>query len=185
MLSIILKAQRILALSDTHGQHRSLVIPQADIIIYAGDACEGGDEGQLEDFFSWFSALPIPYKIFVAGNHDLAFDLDPARAKAMIPDNVIFLENRGMVIENIHFYGIVARPWMHVPLPVLDKVDVLITHGPAFGILDEDSGCPILRDLIEDVKPEVHLFGHIHSCGGDSEIHSGTSYYNVVSCLDI
>ena len=183
MLSFILKSQRILALSDTHGQHRSLVIPQADIIIYAGDACEGGDEEQLGDFFSWFSALSIRFKIFVAGNHDLVFELDTERAKAMIPDNVVFLENSGVVIENIHFYGIVARPWMHVPHPVSERVDVLITHGPSLGVLDEDSGCLILRELVDKLKPEVHLFGHIHSCAGGSEIHNGTQFYNVVSSI--
>ena len=51
MLSIILNGLRIIAISDTHGLHRSSPVPEANIIIHTGDACEDGDEGQLLDFF--------------------------------------------------------------------------------------------------------------------------------------
>jgi predicted phosphodiesterase len=44
MLSIILNGLRIIAISDTHGRHRSLHVPEADVIIHTGDACEDGDE---------------------------------------------------------------------------------------------------------------------------------------------
>ena len=30
------KSQRILCMSNTHGRHRSLIIPKADIVIHAG-----------------------------------------------------------------------------------------------------------------------------------------------------
>lgn len=183
MQRINYKSLKIIALSDTHGQHRSLSIPKADIIIHCGDACEGGDEDQLKDFFDWFSALPIKHKIFVAGNHDLVFDLEPERAKKMIPANVILMENSLIVVEGIIFYSLIARPWMHEELRNPIYVDILITHGPPLGVLDEKSGCPILHEIIEELQPVIHLFGHIHSLGGKSEKHKAVTYYNVCSFL--
>lgn len=167
-------------ISDTHGAHRQITIPEGiDIIIHAGDACEGGDENQLKDFFSWFSSLPVRYKIFVPGNHDLPFELEPEEAKMLVPDNVILLENSGVIIEGIHFYSLPVRPWLFSPLPLPEDVDVLITHGPPYGILDENIGCRILRELVEIAKPKVHLFGHIHSQGGKSIKVGSTVFYNI------
>jgi len=51
------------------------------------------------------------------------------------------------------------------------NVDVLITHGPAFGLLDkihsgENTGCENLLAKIEEIKPKVHICGHIHESYG-------------------
>lgn len=40
---------QILAISDTHGKHRELKIPDADILIYAGDITRGGKKEQVVD----------------------------------------------------------------------------------------------------------------------------------------
>jgi len=161
--------------------HRSLIVPNADVIIHCGDVCEGGDENQLKDFFEWFSALSIKYKLFVAGNHDLVFELELEKAKEMIPENVIFLENSLIDLGGVTFYGLVARPWMHEKLPTPMHTDILITHGPPQGVYDEKSGCPILRKTIEELEPVIHVFGHIHSEGGKSRKRKGVTYYNVVN----
>jgi Icc-related predicted phosphoesterase len=44
-------------------------------------------------------------------------------------------------------------------------IEVLLSHGPPMGILDENTGCTILRKMVGILKPTVHLFGHIHSVG--------------------
>ncbi len=60
------------------------------------------------------------------------------------------------------------RYWEMAP----DDVDVLVTHGPPFGLLDqatpdgEHLGCIHLRNYIERVKPKLVCFGHIHGSGG-------------------
>jgi hypothetical protein len=82
---IKLKRQNILLLSDTHGLHRLLDIPgEIDIVIHCGDVCDAGDMQQLLDFFVWYARLPIPYKVFVHGNHDLPFELEPLRSKKLV-----------------------------------------------------------------------------------------------------
>lgn len=149
------------------------------MIIHLGDACEGGDEDQLRDFFQWFSGLPVAHKLFVAGNHDLPFELDPERALSLIPPGVEFLENNGITIRGIHFCGVVARPWLFEPVILPDNIDILITHGPPLGILDENIGCPILQKVVRKAKPAYHLFGHIHSEGGKCIMNGETTYCNV------
>lgn len=54
-----------------------------------------------------------------------------------------------------------------------EGIDVLLTHGPARGILDclEGSRSPwgsstILHDAIVATRPKVHLFGHLHEQRG-------------------
>ena len=53
------KGHKIFAFSDTHGMYRRLNVPaDVDILICAGDACEGFNPADLEDFFEWYLAIP-------------------------------------------------------------------------------------------------------------------------------
>jgi predicted phosphohydrolase len=171
--------RQIFAFADTHGRHRQTVVPGGvETVVFAGDACEAGDMIQLNDFFDWFSALPVKNKLFVPGNHDMPFEFAPELAESMIPDNVIFLENSGVTLDGIHFYSLPARPWMYKPLYLPSDVDVLVTHGAPKGILDGGSGCLILRRLISTARPKLHIFGHAHRAGGQSLREGNTLFYN-------
>ncbi|KAF8159018.1 Metallo-dependent phosphatase-like protein [Pholiota molesta] len=51
------------------------------------------------------------------------------------------------------------------------KTDILLTHGPPYEILDrtnggQDVGCEALRARLPDLRPRLHLFGHIHEAHG-------------------
>ena len=73
-MKIPYKGHKIFAFSDTHGMYRRLAIPaDADILICAGDACEGFNPADLQDFFAWYTSIPAQLRIFVPGNHDLIF----------------------------------------------------------------------------------------------------------------
>jgi Icc-related predicted phosphoesterase len=53
--------------------------------------------------------------------------------------------------------------WDNIP----ENLDILITHGPPFGIFDRtakkvNAGCKYLLAKIQKVKPKIHIFGHIH-----------------------
>lgn len=175
------KSKRIVCIANTCGQHRSLIIPLADCIIHAGDACMDGDLSQLKDFFEWFSSLNIKRKMFVAGEQDLAVTGQPEHLREMIPACVTFLENELVDYDGITYYGLAARPLMPEKLPIPMYVDVLITHGPPAGILDDGKGCPVLRQTIKELEPSVHVFGHSHSKRGKSKKAIGVQFYNVVS----
>jgi len=51
--------------------------------------------------------------------------------------------------------------------------DILVTHGPAFGYLDIPGGgqnirvgCEMLRHRVDEIRPKIHVFGHIHGSYG-------------------
>lgn len=57
----------------------------------------------------------------------------------------------------------IQRPGGGVP----DNTDILITHGPPFGVLDQIAnigpvGCRFLLKRLGEVQPALHVFGHIH-----------------------
>ncbi|KAL8860828.1 MAG: hypothetical protein Q9178_002858 [Gyalolechia marmorata] len=54
--------------------------------------------------------------------------------------------------------------------PIPDDVDIIMTHGPPQGVLDEcpagSVGCPNLLHAVKRVRPMMHCFGHIHEASG-------------------
>jgi Icc-related predicted phosphoesterase len=64
-----------------------------------------------------------------------------------------------------------------------EGVDLLVTHSPPLGILDKTSkdksvGSPALRKRVAQIKPKLHIFGHIHESHGRVAI-EGTTFMNV------
>ena len=157
---------KILHLSDTHGLHHQIHdLPEADVIVHSGDISNNGEENEVLDFLNWYIDLPYKHKLFVTGNHDIClWDADNI---ADLPDNVHFLQDRGCVIDGVKFYGLA---YDHTESMIPDDVDVLITHEPPVMILDESecthSGNALLRARVFQVKPQLHLFGHVHKANG-------------------
>jgi Icc-related predicted phosphoesterase len=61
-----------------------------------------------------------------------------------------------------------AEKWALIP----DDVDILVTHSPAFGVLDRNSlgyhcGSIGLATKILKINPKLHVFGHIHESYGN------------------
>ena len=64
--------------------------------------------------------------------------------------------------------------------------DILLTHGPPYKILDPcsdgfDAGCKDLLDKVLEIKPIVHLFGHIHEAYGHAS-NENTVFINGSNC---
>ena len=161
--------------------YRRLSIPaDADILISAGDACEGFNPADLQDFFAWYTSIPAKLRIFVPGNHDRIFNQEPARARNLIPCGVVYLENEGLEFDGIKFYSVPARPYLKTPISIPADVDFLITHGPAYSYLDRDLGCKQLFLAVASARPKYHIFGHVHEEGLKRKAMLGsTTYLNV------
>jgi Icc-related predicted phosphoesterase len=189
---------RIVCISDTHGYHRELDVPEAEILIHAGDfMIHGRAIAEIDDFNDWLGSLPHRHKIVVAGNHDLFFESNPKAARAHL-SNAVYLEHAGVALEGIHFWGCPVTPVLpHMAFAVQrgaasrkywDKIpigtDVLITHGPPFGILDKENivakhmGCEQLSKAVLRIQPRLHVFGHIHGGRGREEGPNGTCFLN-------
>lgn len=153
---------KILQISDTHNLHRQLTnLPVADVIVHCGDFTDNGTEEEALDFLNWFIDLPYQYKIFVTGNHDLC--LWDAEDIEDLPDNVFFLQDRGVTIEGVKFFGIAYN---HLESLIPEDTDIVVTHEPPIMILDKSAGkhwgnAPLFKRVME-VKPRYHLFGHAH-----------------------
>lgn len=170
---------RILHLSDTHNcHHRLRDFPEADVVVHSGDFCMVGTEQEAIDFMNWFCDLPYKHKIFICGNHDDC--LYGANIEGL-DSNVHFLRNSGIEIEGIKFYGIpmflsdcVTERQNQNYAKIPGDTDVLITHSPAFGILDFDDnihyGSEELLTRLSALNLRAHLFGHIHANHGITTI---------------
>lgn len=213
-----MKEFKIIAISDTHNRLKDIVdkIPSGDIILHAGDATGRGETWEVERFCKEYGSLPHKHKIFTPGNHDWLFETDPTTARKLCEDNgIICLINESITIEGINIHASPESPWFfswafnkarnekeaefrHIDLikpywdMIPDNTNILLTHGPAYGILDELTnidgtpkgqfvGCEELLKRIKEIKPDLHICGHIHSGYGEKHI-NGTSFYNVSVC---
>lgn len=167
---------KILHLSDTHGAHHRLrELPEADVVVHSGDFCMVGEEREALDFLNWFCDLPHKHKIFICGNHDgclYGANIDG------LDSNVHYLCNSGLEIGGIKFYGVpmfmedcVTSQQTINYAKIPDDTDVLITHSPAYGILDLDDsidgefihyGSEEILERVIRIHPRSHLFGHVH-----------------------
>ena len=169
----------ILHLSDTHGcHHRLRELPEADIIVHSGDFTMNGSEQEAIDFMNWFCDLPYAHKIFICGNHDdclYGANIDG------LDGNVHYLCHSGIDINGIKFYGVpmfmgdcVTKQQSRNYASIPDDTDVLITHCPAYGILDFDNGVNYgSKDILAKLPSlpiKAHLFGHIHAQHGTQTI---------------
>lgn len=189
---------KLVLISDTH--NRQIKVPNGDVMVHAGDLTGRGSLNEVAKTAAWLRSLPHRYKVVIAGNHDYAFQRQPEQARALM-DGLVYLEETSVEIEGVKFFGSPWTPWFYdwafnahrgdeikqhwdrIP----EGTDVLITHGPAFGMLDqvqsdERVGCEDLLTAIERVRPKLHVFGHIHESYGIKGWHGPTIFANASTC---
>ncbi|HWJ28549.1 MAG TPA: metallophosphatase domain-containing protein [Flavisolibacter sp.] len=178
---------RFVVISDTHCRHQNLRLPKGDVLLHAGDVSYKGKKAEVLDFLNWFWAQPFMHKIFIAGNHDFFFEKEkPDEINELIPEGVIYLNDSGTQINGLQIWGSPITPWFynwafnrkrgeqirrHWNL-IPSNTDILMTHGPAYGYLDQvindkHVGCLDLFKRVQQIKPKFHVFGHIHESYGD------------------
>lgn len=192
---------KILFISDTHSKHHRFNFPRADMIVHAGDFTRKGTKEEVQDFLTWYQNLDFEHKILIGGNHDFFLEHHSVAFRQMLPSNIHYLEGEGITIEGIKFWGSPITPyfmdyafnrqrgeeikayWDKIPA----DVDVLITHGPPYGILDKTLfqmhvGCEELRNAVQErIQPKIHAFGHIHEAYG--QVKEGNTLFINASAL--
>ncbi len=196
---------RIVAISDTHGMqaHFKPAIPTCDVLVHAGDITMYGEVDELYDIAQWLARLPAKTVVVIAGNHDKCFQVQRHLAEESLQRHsakIVYLRDRSVVIDGLKFYGSPWQPafcnwffnlrrngpeleacWDQIP----NDTDILITHGPPSGVLDlnvygEHCGCEKLLPRVQQLKPKVHIFGHIHNGYGQVQI-DGTTFVNAAT----
>lgn len=204
--------KKITFISDSHNKHNLLTdfLPGGDILICSGDVSGRGTITEIENFFKWFDNLDnYDNKIFISGNHDFGFETDNEKLIGLLTGykNIDYLQDERMELwdgddQQLVIYGTPWQPEFHnwaFNLPRGEKlkekwdmipvdVDILITHSPPFGKLDfvnydrVNVGCEELLKRIEEVRPKINVFGHIHE--GFGYVFDGYTHFINASVLN-
>ncbi len=185
-------------ISDIHGYFPKL--QGGDLLLIAGDLTARDEPYQFEEFKKWLQKQNYKKKVLIAGNHDnfLAHLENPHEYF----EEATYLSDSGTEFEGLKIWG---SPWtknfpgqnplckafgLDLSTQMLEKfllipqdIDILITHSPPLGILDNTRrarvGCPNLGNQVQKMqKLKLHLFGHIHEGYGMEEGALGTKFVN-------
>lgn len=191
---------KLVILSDTHNQLNKVQVPDGDILIHCGDATMMGTLQEFSKFNYHLGQLPHKVKIFVNGNHDWLAQHNLSLARATLT-NAQILMDEAVVIDDLKIYGSSWQPefghwafglkrgkaladkWALIP----DDTQILITHGPPYGILDQTPreefvGCMDLLERIGKLKAlKIWCGGHIHNSRG-IEQRNNITFINASVC---
>ena len=186
-------------------------LPGGDLLIHAGDISSMGYKHEIQNFCKWFNNVDnYKTKVFIAGNHDWGFQDNVIQTKEIIDSysKIDYLQDDLLMVgENYEdmikiwgspwqpeFYNwafnlprngeVLKSKWDMIP----PNTDILITHGPAWGYVDKifdtkkSLGCELLTNKIKEIKPKIHVCGHIHS--GYGYVFDGDTHFINASVLD-
>jgi predicted phosphodiesterase len=208
---------RVVLIADTHGLHDRMTqpVPEGDLLIHAGDFTNVGRVNEVVAAGVWLRKLGKRFPagvVIVAGNHDWMFEKNRFMAVQLLNQGllgnervpeIIYLEDSGVEIKGLKIYGSpwqpsfmnwafnldrgepLRRKWDLIP----EGLDILVTHGPPMGILDQTNpvlgtehvGCEELIKAVKRAKPKVHVFGHIHGGYGRAQ-YQNTLFINAAIC---
>lgn len=117
-------AVRVVHVSDTNGKHRSLILPDGDVFLHAGNFTDGRTQTCLEqfkDFLLWMEQEILPkfdQVAFIAGNQDFFLDIIACKYNAVSREAqkmlnkflskhraVAFLENTTIQYQGLKIHG--------------------------------------------------------------------------------
>jgi predicted phosphodiesterase len=193
-------------------------LPGGDLLIHAGDFMNSGyNPIEAMEFFKWFDEIDnYDFKVFIAGNHDRWMQDKTEESRGILTGykTIEYLQDDWMTVgdsdphdPNVKTAKIYGSPWQPefynwaFNLPrngeelkskwdmIHEDTDILITHGPAWGFLDDVEGnrnvhlgCELLAERIKQIKPKIHICGHIHS--GHGHYFDGHTHYFNASVLN-
>lgn len=188
-------------LSDLHGYMPPTL--GGDLLIIAGDLTANDSKTQNEGFRRWLCYQDFEKKIVIAGNHDNFLENNPDWFDEC-EDSIVYLCDSGYEYKGLRIWGSPWTPsfigvnpkctafmktddelseyWAMIP----ENLDILITHGPPWGILDQSVGRGSVvncgsRSLLYAVyqkEPRYHCFGHIHENSGRIHNFQRTTFMN-------
>lgn len=186
-------------IADLHGFFPRL--NGGDLLIVAGDVTARHTMDEWCAFLNWAKHLDYDKVVFVGGNHDTFLDHQTFKLSDPFEGKFEYLCDSGTEFQGLKIWG---SPWTLTFKGISPKctaftgvendlqtkwdliprdTDILITHGPSFGVLDGvknrtynpknplsritlNTGSPSLWLAVNEIKPKLHVFGHIHEHGG-------------------
>lgn len=195
---------KLCCISDTHCQlstvREKILNVDADLLAFCGDMTYSGSLQEVIKEMRILGELSYRFKqgvIVIPGNHDRLSESEPSLFASIAQENgLIYMHEKSVTIGGLHFYGSGWTPefcnwawgyprelgqqiWENIP----DDTEVLLTHGPYKGILDNGGlGCYDLRQRVGHLpKLRLHVFGHMHSSYGEV-VQAGVRFVNASIC---
>ena len=178
-------------------------LPPGDVLLVAGDFTSRGKVEELTEFNKFLGRFKPCFKeiVITPGNHDFLFEERYYEACGLITNATILLNEAHTLYNGMTIFGSPLVPpvwgafnagcterlsvWDSIPT----NVDILMTHSPAFGILDQlasfdhygkSCGCELLLNRLSGLSQlKLHLVGHIHEAYGRIDCPSGLSHIAV------
>ena len=113
-------------------------------------------------------------KIIHLGNHTIFpfSDIHGHHRALQVPEDADIVICAGDAVEDDLkdcdgvIIGSISRNAQIADEDIPGDLDILVTHYPPYGIMDEDLGSPGILNFMMKSKPAYHLFGHIHATAG-------------------
>lgn len=197
-----------------HGNYPEL--EGGDLLIVTGDLTARHTPLETVEFLLWVSEQKYRKVIWISGNHDT--QLVETDDYKVFFDNKIFdlswkshieyLSDSGTEFEGLKIWGSpwtktfpginpkckaftvdteeeLAEKWKLIP----DDIDILITHGPPYGVLDKtDRGKHVgSKTLFQDWDGglKLHVFSHIHEAYGEDKGNTSIFSYHYINCSHV
>jgi predicted phosphodiesterase len=159
-------------------------------------------------FYPWWKEQKARLKYFIAGNHDFVFEEFPALLNKDVFEDYLQDDYASALVDmrlpRVDFdaptvWGTPRTPtygrWAfmgsemfleHKFFVIPDNTDIILSHGPPHGILDknlagEHCGSKALMNRVNEIKPKLVVFGHIHEGRDDESVfvnEHGTTFVN-------
>lgn len=179
---------KTLIISDTHGFHKDLNVPEVDMVIHCGDCSnyreKSFNDAEVREFLDWYEKVPAKHKIYVPGNHDTSIEAGFYTKEDFALRGIHLLIHDSVKINGLRIFGSPYTPtfgnwaymksrnnlhsyWQEIP----EDTDILVTHGPPKTVLDlsynpsnqlEFCGDNALLKRVKEMNIKYHCFGHIH-----------------------
>ena len=190
-------------------------LPPGDLLIHAGDTLFKGldkfGNASIQRASAWLTQQRSKKRVLIAGNHDMP--LEEIGAAEVKKEFSGYIEDELVTLEGLRIYGSpLSRPYKHggeteegdvlginkafqtdtfhrVARIPNANVDILLTHGAPEGMSEEVNGshvgCPVLMRKVRELRPRLHIFGHVHRQGAKRVvIDQDTVYVNACNLHD-
>lgn len=183
---------KILAVTDIHGEYsiveKMIEKENPDLLIIGGDITTVGSVRDVETAIDRF-VKSTKQVLAIAGN------MDSALHEEVLLQKKVSLNARGVIINEIGFFGASASPisplntpyeiseeeiYSRISIAFLDVVDarykILVSHAPPHGTkLDRihsglHVGSTAVWKVIDEKQPDIAICGHIHEGTGIDKI---------------
>ncbi|RLF63346.1 MAG: YfcE family phosphodiesterase [Thermoplasmata archaeon] len=180
---------RIIGVADIHNsKHKVKIINNViseyspDVVVIAGDLTTFGPSENARVIIDEINAEKI---LVVPGNADPPEVLEHIKASKGIN-----IHKKEVMIKRMKFVGFGGSPITPFGCPLefpedkireelsklnVDRNTIFVTHSPPYGVLDRTVlgnhvGSTSIREYVEERRPFLHIFGHIHEAVGVERI---------------